>query len=134
MQSLDVPNFAPQLLEQHTVFNESDTAALELPVDYKPPHTDWLPRKKQKQSKSSFRPTGLHDLVTAEGRRKIDRWVGGALIVLKRMKSLGRADGRQFNEVLVLTQRDLYSEARGVQRGGNTSVFQYFHMWVWQNT
>ena len=114
MQPLDVSDFASQLLEQRTVFSERDAVALEMPVEYEPPRTDWLPSKRQKQRRSDFRPTGLHDLVTAEGRRKIDRWVEGALNDLKRMKSLGRAAGRQFNEVLVLTQRDLYPEARGV--------------------
>jgi hypothetical protein len=47
MQPLDVSDFAPQLLEQHTVFTESDVIALKMPADYEPPRTDWLPRREQ---------------------------------------------------------------------------------------
>lgn len=114
MLPMDVSDFAPELLQQQTVFSKEDAVKLEMPGEYEPPTTEWLPRKQQQSVNADFQPRGLHDLVAPAGRRKLDRWIECALQDLVRMKSMGRAAGRQFNEVCVLTQEDMYPEARGV--------------------
>ena len=88
---------------------------MSMPGEYPPLEIKWLESKKQRRSASlDFKPKGLQDLVATAGRQKIDRWLEGAVADLQRTKQVGRAAGRQFNEVLVLTQEDLYPEAQGV--------------------
>ena len=104
---MEVLDFAPQLLQQQTVFSEEDAVKLEMPEDYEPPATEWLPRKQQQEVDAGFCPQGLHDLIAPAGRQKLDRWIACALHDLVRMKSMGRVAGRQFNKVCVLTQEGL---------------------------
>ena len=114
MPPMDVSDFAPQLLQQQTVFSKEDAAKLEMPKEYEPPATEWLPRRRQQSVNADFHPRGLHDLIAPAGRQKLDRWIACALQDLVRMKSMRRAAGCKFNEVCVLTQEDLYLEARGI--------------------
>ena len=100
---------------------------MSMPDEYQPPETEWLSNRRQiKEASPNFKPRGLQDLIALDGRKKIDRWLDGAVTDLQRMKQMGRAAGQKFNEVLVLTQEDLFPEARGViwdlRRAGEGNV------------
>ena len=112
---MDVSDFSPVLLESVATFTPEEGATMEMPQGYEIPSIEWLPRKRQKvKPPSAIKPTSIRDLVLPAALQKIDRWIDAAVGDLRRMHQMGRAAGRRFNEVLALSQEDLYPEARGV--------------------
>ena len=114
MQPVDVSEFTENLLQQAPDMSE-DMLKQPFPDGYKPPVTEWLPRKRQQHSPPrGFRPTKLEDLLLPHAVQRINKWLKLAVEDLKRMQLYGRDAGRRHNAVEALGQDCLVPAARGI--------------------
>ena len=72
------------------------------------------PPPRPKQPTTSFRPKGLRDILKPTAIRKIRRWLRLQKEDLERMAKQGPTARRQFKEILIIGQDEVYEQARGI--------------------